>query len=177
MKTVIKGTNATATLDLINWCKDYQFFGIHPLTTRDRFACGVYQIHQGMAWVDGVPPEFKQYESYAAAALHFMMTAESLKECVAESAFWNSPDVRGFSFRYAGPDYRAMLYKISEAQQQVFYGSFVSNKPGYDRVKRFSPKRLRDVLASLAIEMFAVIPPTQRSAAIEQATELMTKKL
>ncbi len=174
MNPVVRDTDTTQVVELASWCRLYQNFGIHKLTTAQRFACGVYQLHQGIGWLD-VVAEYKQYESFAAAALHIMMTAESEKQCVAESPFWDVQNICEWSF--IKPDYRDITYLISSAQQQVFYNMFITGKPGYQRMTRFKPIELRDRLARLSRELFSVIPPGKRSEAIEQASSIMTRKL
>lgn len=159
---------------LFSWCRDYEKNNKFPTDILKRFAIGIYQIHQGIDWSVSRHHSFQdstnKEESFAAAALHFIMVAERLSldidKVIDEINFTKWPK------RSIGECSMRILRNISKAQQQLFYAN-PSNKT--KRRDRYKEDDLRRAIASLVLDLTSCIEPENRSYAFYLAMEVMTK--
>jgi len=158
-------------LSLASWCQDYYLEDTrYPVKCPlHRFAIGVYQIHQGMDWHDKGEHGVNEYESFASAAVHFVITSEMCKLMV-----WNSPYWDLSKLETAELNHKTTLYNISKAQQQLSYSIQPTR---VSRKSRYKPIILETCLRTLAFDLLRAIPSTKRAEAIENATTIMTGRL
>lgn len=159
---------------LITWVREYERATKFPVDILRRFAIGIYQIHQGIDWSVSRHHSFNdttnKEESYAAAALHFLMVAERLSlnvdTMIDEIHFkhWPKRSMHECSL--------SILRNISKAQQQLFYADKTNKTKRRDR---YNEDALRRALASLIIDLTSLIEPDNRSYAFYLAMEVMTK--
>lgn len=159
--------------ELLAWCANYQNYhyynhnsqvAINPYL---RFQIAVYQIYQGMNWVD-TPSE---WESLAAGGIHFLGAAEGMGLKSHYPEFSNK-----WRFRYPYErDWKQVLYHVSKAQQHILYMQLGSKtKRSASRVNK---EELGKSLGILAERMFSYIPSFQLYEGIELATTTMCEHL
>jgi len=109
----IRSIKNISIIELMNWCREYHNFTEYPVKTDTRFAIAFYQVYQGIEW--GNNPN--GWESYAAAIIHLLCTAESLDISVYPSIPDSLYNVRGKS----NIDCREILIALSKIQQMLVY--------------------------------------------------------
>jgi hypothetical protein len=154
--------------DILDWCMQYPSFDKFPVAPDKRFGIAIYQIHQCMDWRDnGV----NKYESLAAAVLHFIQTGlalglymygDQLNDKLSE---WPREYLENCSLK--------LLYAISKAQQQIYYGiaKHERGKRRYDKV------RLESALTQIINNLICSIPIEFRSECFEKATTIICREL
>ena len=156
----VRPESVTTILELSEWALAYH--KNHPAGqgVLQRFAIGLYQIHQGMSWAE-TP---SRSESYAAAAIHFCAVSELL----------GCDHLHGHIFEIeSGPiDFRALLYAISQAQQHVVY--YTNGEYFKGRNKRFSQNAAGCALKYCVNTMIKAICIPDRAEAIDTAMRTMT---
>lgn len=165
--TVRSLKRVSRTVDFVLWCRDLAKNGPHPVEPLKRFAIAHYQIAQGIEWDETIVPD---YEAYAAAAIHFTVTAElydiGLEEYLPEK-------IKDFPAT-AEIDWKRLCYVLSKAQQMVVYASHPKR---IKRGSRFNPDLLKSLLSEAVFIMIGNIPRSQRSHWIETATDIMIGSL
>lgn len=152
--------------DIIVWCRDYEQRNKFPLNIKDRFLIGFYQIYQGMSWKDN---GINKYEGYAAACIHFFMTAERLKVEVDSEL-----KIKLSDFPHDILHCREVLKHLSSSAQQIIYGAKEYNT---NRKSRFDKQKLTNELGKAIYYLIVAIPEEFREGAFEKASEIMTRGL
>jgi len=149
-------------VDLQVWCSEYDKVNKYPADTMRRFSIGVYQIYQGMEWLGSASSD----ESYAAAAIHFIIVGERLSLCTEQYL------KRGIkSLVWKKQPWKALLYHISKAQGQIVYST---NTDNIKRKSRYSPEILESHLSECIGLCLGLIAPDKREEAIKTAISIMT---
>lgn len=143
-----------STEHLTDWCRTYQFRGTVPQPGNIRFGIGVYQITQGMSWEIGSPV---RWQSFCAAAMHFIMCAEAYGVSVAA---WLPEQMSEIPEATGDGIWRNLLMAVGKAQQQIIYHPSIS--AGSTRASRFKPEILRSLLWNLTENCFALTPGNYR---------------
>ena len=156
-------------VDLCLWVREW--VRLHPnadlcKSVMERFAIGIYQIYQALDWKG----THCAYESWAAAAIHFIATAELFDVGVENH----------LPMKLAGkvdvfPDDAKLLWHISRAQQYVFYGYLGKKTKRSER--RANKAVLTDALGELVRHTVCRIPSPRRSEAFELAEEVICNAL
>lgn len=159
-------------IELQEWCRDYHRYNKHPTDFFTRFAIGFYQIYQGEAWKD----EDNRNESFAAAAVHFIMVSEILELCLEKyMTNWFS-QLTGEN--KVNIDWKNLLCVLSKAQQHIFYKHKTYKlNPDYQRKSRYNAETLAVCLRHAIVMLLGAIKPDLREYAIEDATAIMTGRL
>lgn len=157
------------------WCRDYNRWNKYPVPMLQRYAIGIYQIHQAMEWTDAM----NKAESYMAAFLHFQMTMEMMEmpwlsnrieiDFAAEKSWWDLT-------RYVAMPLAAerTLYLISKIQQQCFYKTRMMKT---QRGSRFNLKMTTDLFAELQTRLLAAVPTYLRKEGLYHASKIMSGTL
>lgn len=167
MSATLKAEHVRTRVEFQDWCRRLHREGPHPCDPMRRFAIGVYQIHQAIDWV-GTESE---YESYAAAAIHFTAAAESF-EIPIEQGVFAAGLVATIPFGVGGV--RSLLYNLSKSQVQLVYAT---NSSRFKRKSRFNKVTAVDTFSFLVRDLISMIPPHKRESAIYKAMEIMTGEL
>lgn len=152
---------------LSDWCYLYQHSNIAPRTQADRFAIGVYQVSQGIAWKCAGPVA---WQSYCSAALHWICCAHAhnidltndMPETLAEI-----PDT--------WTDWRGFVKAQGDAQQQVIYRC--SHNLNTTRASRYKPDVFRERMARLVGLVLSLVPPADREQGCHDEMMICTKDL
>lgn len=176
----VRETSDTCIFGLALWCRDYHNRTAYPCTPLQRFVIAHYQLSQGIKWNDN-PTAYREYESFAASALHFLMVGHCFELDVADLVADKLLELDSVIFSIKkfptkAIDYKLLTVTMSAAAQQVFYAE-KTFKQGYTRKSRYNPEVLRKLLANLVVMLISSIPTDQREEAIEQASSIMTKRL
>jgi len=166
---MIRAAQHDKSVDLCLWVREWIRF--HPNaeicnSVMERFAIGIYQIYQGLDWKG----THCAYESWAAATIHFIATAEMFDVGVENhlpSKLSGDVGVRR--------DDAKLLWHISRAQQYVFYGYLGKKTKRSER--RASNEALADALGELVQHTLCRIPPFRRQEAFELAEEVICNAL
>lgn len=157
------------TEHLIAWCKQYQSSGSVPQPRNIRFGVGVYQITQGMSWKIASPV---RWQSFCAAAMHFIMCAEaygvSLHDSLPEQLH-ELPEASGSNL------WHDLLLAVGKAQQQVIYHPDISSAS--TRASRFNPVTLHLHLLHLTKQCFAMAPAGYREQGCFDEMHILCKDL
>lgn len=162
----IRSIETTDLVDLALWCRDYHRYNKYPCSFDKRFAIGFYQIYQGIVWGG-----LNRYESFAAAAIHFLITLEALNLstvniardlCSEDSAYIN---------------WEMLILHLSRAQQHILYRYQLEIHKGTSRSTRFNADVLAKDLSFAIDALICGIPCDSRAQAIFDATEIMTRRL
>ncbi len=153
------------TAHLLEWCHEYQFTGIVPQPKQMRFAIGIYQISQGMSWKVASPV---RWQSFCAAAMHFIMTAEAYGIRVTLPETLDEIDA-GFS------GWDNLLIKIGKAQQQVVYSLHEASLSS--RASRYDIFTLGERLYDLVTACFSLTPPAYREQGCFDEMKILTGDL
>lgn len=140
------------TKHLVDWCRAYQEGGTVPHPKHIRFGIGVYQITQGMSWEIANPV---RWQSFCAAAMHFIMCAEAYGESFEA---W-LPDTLEEIPEAQGEVYKDLLMSVGKVQQQIIYNLVASRST---RASRYDPVVLRYRLLLLVESCFAMTPKLYR---------------
>jgi hypothetical protein len=132
-----------------------------------RFAIGVYQIHQALDWAGTA----SEYESWAAAAIHFGAAAESFNIPIEQGVFGSGPIV---AIPLGVGGIRSVLYNLSKSQGQLVYAT---NHASIKRKSRFNRRIAIEALGFLVRDCISMIPEHRRYEAIYKAMEIMTGEL
>jgi hypothetical protein len=162
----------TDIYEIIIWAVDYDKRNRFPVDTLKRFAIGLYQIHQGMHWKDNGP---NKYESFAAAAVHFIIVAErcDLKVDKAEEMPVKLKEFPRMCINIHAPE---LLYNISGAQAMLMYNqAYSGNKT--KRMSRYNPEILEERLSKIVRILICCIPLEFRTECFNLSTKIMTKEL
>lgn len=169
----LRETYDTNIFSVSYWCKDYNVRNAFPCTPLQRLVVAIYQLHQAIGWNDNVLG-YKEYESFASSVCHFFMVGHCFDLDITDDL---KEGVINFNEFETWPvDYKKLLKLIAEISQQVFYGEQTFNK-GYTRKSRFDKLKLQKLLADVVTLLFSSIPSHKRGEALEQATNIMTKRL
>jgi hypothetical protein len=162
----IRSIETTDLVELALWCRDYHRYNKYPCSFDKRFAIGFYQIYQGIVW-DGL----NRYESFAAGAIHFLITLEALD--------LSTVDIPRnlLSEDSAYINWQTLMLHLSRAQQHVLYRYQLEIKKGTSRSTRFNPELLAKDLSFAIDALICAIPCDSRAQAIFDATEIMTRRL
>lgn len=153
---------------LIDWCHQYQTNGTVPQPGHIRFGIGVYQITQGMAWRIASPV---RWQSFCAAAMHFIMCGEFYGASVAA----DMPEtLEDFPEAQAVP-WHDVLMSIGKAQQQIIYHPSISS--GSTRASRFNREHLRMRLSTLVRACFSLTPAGSRESGCFDEMNILTGDL
>lgn len=149
-------------IGISNWCRDYSRHNKYPTGFLERYAIGIYQIHQGMEW----PDPMNKAESFMSACLHFLMVCEKLEiNVLLNPTAETNP-----------PNFEKLLYLISKIQQQLYYFHKASSK-NYQRASRFK-KPLTEKLFQELINNLSSIPQRgYRSQGLFHASKIMSGAL
>lgn len=170
----IRETSDTNIYGLSAWCRQYHKHTAYPCTILQRFTIAHYQLSQGIKW-NNTPTSYREYESFASSALHFIMVAESLELEICDD--YLPEGMLDMCELETWPlNYRNLTLKMSAAAQMVFYAE-KSFRTGYTRKSRYNPLVLQKLLAEIVVMLFASIPSVNRQEAVEQASSIMTKRL
>lgn len=153
-----------SSLEISSWCRDYIRYNKYPANIIERFAIGIYQIHQGMEWADAG----NKAESFMSATLHFLMVGEMLKAgCYMPETIETKP-----------LNYQRLVYLISKIQQQIFYyhKSTVKSVDGkvYQRSSRFKLRLTEQLLQELVNNLVACVPSYARQQGLFDASKIMS---
>jgi hypothetical protein len=152
---------------LSDWCYLYQHSNIAPRTQADRFAIGVYQVSQGIAWKCAGPVA---WQSYCSAALHWICCAHAhnidltndMPETLAEI-----PDT--------WTDWRGFVKAQGDVQQQVIY--YCSHNLNTTRASRYKPDVFRERMVRLIGLVLSLVPPADREQGCHDEMMICTKDL
>lgn len=173
MKLILRSLHSVNLCRISEWCLDYHQNTLYPAHTSKRFAIAFYQIYQGIEWQRASRNNDNMYESFASAALHFIMVNESLDlPGIWTHVYWMLDDNERFVTKPI--DYEQLTYLLSAAQQQLLY-KFNNNNTS--RKSRYSAGKLSKMLTEAIMMLFQAIPSHRRADAIEMATDIMTKRL
>lgn len=165
---IFRSKNVYTVGELQQWIDEYRQFTVYPCNVLKRFAIGFYQIHSAMDWNK---TDFKDYESIAAAAIHFEFVAADLKTNLA----FEYPDSEKFKDWITIPiDWRKLTYHLSAAQAMVVYSS---HPPSIKRKSRYKPEKLRKHLGAACQILISSIPANKRTQAFREAMDIMTGSL
>ena len=140
------------TQHLVDWCRTYQEVGTVPHPGHIRFGIGVYQITQGMSWEIANPV---RWQSFCAAAMHFIMCAEAYGESL---DVW-LPDTLDETPEAEGEVWKDLLMAVGKAQQQIIYHLTIGRST---RASRYKPQELRYRLLTLVESCFSMTPKAYR---------------
>lgn len=146
------------------WCKEYETYNKYPVDIPTRFNIGTYQIHQGEAWKDG---GVNKYESYCAAALHYIMVSARLNLPIEAHL---TLDITEWEQVFIEHEALSILKLLSLCQQQIYY-STAKNK--IKRASRYNEEKLCKALSYLSQKMIALAPKELRQPCIYKACEIM----
>lgn len=152
------------TNHLVDWCRTYQEGGTVPHPKHIRFGIGVYQITQGMSWEIANPV---RWQSFCAAAMHFIMCAEAYGESLEP---W-LPDTLDETPEAQGEVYKDLLMAVGKAQQQIIY-SLVAGRS--TRHSRYNPVELRYRLLTLVEACFSMTPKLYREQGCFDEMKILT---
>lgn len=175
---IIRETSTSSFVELCDWCRDYHKNNIYPVSTERRFIIATYQLAQALGWESSyhnAKQLLKDYESFAAGALHFIMVAESFNLSVVNYEVFDIHDITTWPCKDI--DYKHYTWLHGVAAQQLIYGARAKDTTRYQRGLRYNPDTLTKALVSLVTMLLCKIPSHQRIEAIEQASSIMTKKL
>jgi hypothetical protein len=106
-----------------------------------------------------------------AAVVHFAITAEAADVHLEIPLPHNLGVITAATI-----DFRTLLFHLSRAQQHLIYSRHRTNN-SYSRASRYNPQLLQHDLASAIIILVAAIPSYKREQAMQDATDIMTKRL
>jgi hypothetical protein len=138
------------TEHLLEWCR--LLHRDKPLPAERRFSIGVYQLGQALRWMDGPV----NWQSYAAAAIHFATAASAAGLSVAS----HLPDGLEEPLRFAG--WRELVASIGLAQQHLVYHE--ETNPRWR--SRYDEKTTEAALGTLVEQSLALIPQGERASAV-----------
>ena len=161
----MKSIKTTDLIDLQIWCREFSYKTKYPADEMRRFAIGFYQIYQGIEWKDTA----SSCESYAAAAIHFLMVSEMLELDVET---YLPRDLGDSAYGTTDGVFKCLLYKLSKAQSYLVY--MTNEKNIVNRKGRYDPSKLCSCLSSCISHCFGLIRPADRAKAVELATQIMT---
>jgi hypothetical protein len=166
----VKPVTPRTTQHLTDWCEYYQLkSGIVPQPPHIRFSIGVYQISQGMSWKCGGPVA---YQSYAAAAMHFLMSSIGFAGAgsINDDCEW---DDEGLGQDWKGWEH--LMYLLGRSQQMVVYSDYISSAS--KRKSRFDLDELLIRNCLLIDQCFALIPPSFREEACYNEMFVLTGEI
>lgn len=170
---ITRPLKSTETAVIADWCREYQKKNPWPADFSKRFAIGLYQIYQGLVWDKSQPPNVA--ESMMAGALHFIMVMEELE------LYWFALiPVDLLLIETHDIECRDMLIRISRAQQHILYAAQMKGKKGTvktGRSTRYDEALLCKDLSWLTRALIAKVPTYMREQGIEDATNIMTKRI
>ena len=149
---------------LADWCCTYQNGNIVPQSPPTRFSIGVYQLSQGLDWKIESPVK---WQSYCAAAMHFMMTGIGFHIHI-DADF---PELLSeINAKFEG--WERMMYRLGKAQQMICYSHYISSQSA--RKSRFDERELRIRLFRLVEQCFALVPPEAREQCCFDEMHILT---
>lgn len=155
------------SMQLYGWCALYQEGGTVPQPRNIRFCIAVYQISQGMSWKIASPV---RWQSFCAAAMHFMMCASAydirIHDDMPEELEDISEDFRGWE---------QLLLSLGKAQQQIMYG--LQSSASSTRASRFNCDVLRMRLYELITGCFSLCPPGHRAQCCQDEMLILCRDL
>jgi len=152
-------------IDLQLWCRDFYRTTKYPSDEMRRFAIGFYQLYQGIDWGNSASAD----ESYAAAAIHFLVIGEMLNLDIETYA---PTELRVLVYSRSTSLYMSLLRNLSKAQAMLVY--MTNDENVVNRKSRYNPDTLASCLGEAVRLCFRLIRPLDRAKAIETATQIMT---
>ena len=166
---ILKPLQSTNWIEISDWCFRYNKYNKYPVSTSERFAIGIYQIHQGLDWQNltaAVENEKNKAESYMSAFLHFKMAQLSMKLDV-----WTKDDITSYTTWPMAWSAERILYLISKCQQQIFY--FTKMQKTLRGKSRYNPEILNESFHLLQLRLIALVPSHCRGEGLYNASKIM----
>lgn len=169
--------------EVVAWCRDYHRWNKYPVGLVQRYAIGIYQIHQAMEWrqreiAKGRPELLNVAESYMAAFLHFQMTIEAMEM----KWIWTLPEGGAREvfecdltlYETKPMCWERMMYLTSKIMQQVFYKTRMMKT---QRGSRFNEVMTSKLFGELQVHLISAVPSYLRKAGIYHASKIMSGTL
>lgn len=168
-QSTIKGIETTKLLKIQDWCRIYNKKCRYPTDFLTRYGIALYQIHQGMDWQGKTPAN--AYEGFMSAVINIILASEQADIGLETYCHADLKDCIEFGL----PNWKHILYWISNAQQMFFYLKN-QNKTGRES-RRYKPMKLCVNLASIINSLVNLIPVKERSQAVWNSTRILSEEL
>jgi hypothetical protein len=167
---ILRSIEPDSVMEIMEYCRQLEAFqvsiGIPPADRLERFCIGLYQVEGAINW----QRTNCEYESYASAAIHFIVVMESL-------GFYTElvvPLQEISSLPRLLIDWKAFSMHASRAIRNLFY----ARQAGATiRSKRYDKTVLAGDLAYLVSHCISAIPTELRKQAFYDATEILSKRV
>jgi hypothetical protein len=163
----MKPISPRSVYHLTEWCRAYQASNIVPQPGHIRFAIGVYQMGQGINWTIAGPVK---WQSYCAAAMHFIMSASAYGIMLDNDLPDTLPEI---TEEWRGWEH--FVFAQARVQQQICYHESISANSA--RKSRFDREVLRLRFFDLVSQCFALVPPDHREQCCYDEMFILTKDI
>lgn len=173
----MKAIETNDFLTLCEWCKWYhKHSGVLTQPLPQRFLIGQYQVFQARQWGKDCPAA---WQGYAAAAMHFIMVAETM-ELGVEDGLGLHFDRESYDLclntNYVRPtSWGTVLDNLCGCAQMIIY--YDAHSSTSNRKSRYSAKRTEDHLTELVRAMLALIPGKKRAKAFYDEMLILTRDI
>jgi hypothetical protein len=173
----MKALETNDFVTLCEWCKWYhKYSGVLTQPLPQRFLIGQYQIFQARQWGKDCPAA---WQGYAAAAMHFIMVAETMELAIDEEMCLyfdrETHDLRLDTNGVQQVSWGTVLDNLCGCAQMLIYYDAHSVKS--NRKTRYSAPKTQAFLGTLARAMLALIPRKKRAKAFYDEMLILTRDI